>query len=177
MKDILIQAEQQLPALLKNSELHSMYIDYHPPFVKRIWLQYGEYRIYMHRIEPCSSSPEALYHPHPWHSAIRIVRGHYEMGVGHSASNELPPTDCKLLLGPGTLYEMTEPDGWHYVNPLDKPVYSLMVTGKRSERPMPLEPKKEFRKLNREEQADILRVFNTCYGWGWDDDFIASLVN
>lgn len=173
MTDILLQVEQQLASLLLNNQLHSMYIDYHPPFVKRIWLQHGEYRIYLHRIEPCTSSLEALYHPHPWHSAIRIVQGTYEMGIGHSATNETPVTDCKLVVGAGTMYEMTEPDGWHYVNPLSPAVFSLMVTGKRNERPMPLEPKKEFRALTAGERAEILQVFNAYYGWNWTAEQIA----
>lgn len=163
MINTLLHVEKLLPELLQISKLNSMYIDYHKPFVRRIWFQYGVYRVYLHCIEPCNESSEALYHPHPWKSAIRIIDGKYEMGIGHSATNEAPKTDCKLELPIHTMYEMTEPDSWHYVNPIGLPVYSLMVTGERNGRTMPLEPKKEFRKLTEKECINILIQFSEYY--------------
>jgi hypothetical protein len=50
------------------------------------------------------------------------------MGVGHSTTNEIPKTDCKIILRAGSSYEMTEKDGWHYVSPKKGNVISLMVT-------------------------------------------------
>lgn len=172
----LLEVEKILHTLLINNKLHSMYIDYHKPFVSRIWFQYGENRVYLHKIEKCLESSEALYHPHPWESAIRIISGHYEMGVGHSTTEEQPKTDCRLILPTSSLYEMTEPDAWHYVNPLDEPVYSLMVTGKRNGRTMPIEPKKEFRQLTTEECSDILISCNNYYKWGISAEEITSVA-
>lgn len=163
MLDILHAVEKSLPELLQTQPLHSMYIDYHPPCVSRIWFQHGEYRVYLHKIEPCTASHDALYHPHPWQSAIRIVQGQYEMGVGHSATDVVPVTDCKLILQAGTEYEMLEENAWHYVNPLGAPSYSLMVTGKLSQRKMPLEPKRQFRPLTSGEAADLLQCFSSYY--------------
>lgn len=164
----LYEIEQELyPHLEKMLEnpnvLNTMHIDYHEPFVNRIWFQYDEkHRVYLHKIFPSKSSNDALFHPHPWKSAIRIVSGGYEMGVGHSSTNEVPKIDCKLLLPECTLYEMLEEDGWHYVNP-KHPSYSLMVTGELNSRKMPVEPHKEFRKLNEEEIEDMLDVFMRFY--------------
>lgn len=87
---------------------------------------------------------------------MEIIKGKYEMGIGHSNTNEFPKTDCKLILPAGTIYEMTEKDGWHYVNPIDGPCYTLMVTGELNGREMPIEPNKEFRKLNDSEISDII---------------------
>ncbi len=170
MIEKLLEIEDKLDSLLQKlttqeSQLHSMYIDYHKPYVRRIWFQHEEYRVYVHEIEACAESSEALYHPHPWKSAIRIIDGKYEMGVGHSETNKIPSTDCKLILVPGTLYEMTDPDSWHYVNPIRMPVYSLMVTGGRSGRQMPVEPKKTFNKLSHLECQNIIKVFNEYYKW------------
>ncbi|MFL5729590.1 MAG: hypothetical protein ACJ75J_08915 [Cytophagaceae bacterium] len=162
---ILLEIEQKLSELIQGADLKTMYIDYHKPYVKRIWFSYNSYRIYLHKIEPCNESSEALYHPHPWQSAIRILKGRYEMGTGHSDTNVIPATDCKLILPSGTLYEMLEKNSWHYVNPLDGPVYSLMVTGKLNDRPMPVEAKKTFRKLSKEEIEDILHEFKQYYQW------------
>lgn len=157
MIDVLNHVEENLIDILniKAPEFKTMYIDYHKPFVSRIWFQYEEYRVFLHKIEPCNESKEALYHPHKWESAMRILRGEYEMGVGHSETNEIPKTDCKLFLRAGSSYEMTEKDGWHYVCP-KQDVYTLMVTGKLNDRKMPVEPSKKFRKLTVEETLDIL---------------------
>lgn len=145
-----------LPQLLLNSEVNTMYIDYHKPYVSRIWFQCGENRVFIHKIEPCDDSIEALYHPHKWDSAMYICNGKYEMGIGHSDNNEIPKTDCKLILPKGTYYEMTEMDGWHYVNPIDGPCYTVMVSGRLNGREMPIEPNRGFRALNQEEVLNIL---------------------
>src|SRR3989304_3422950 len=140
MLEILFDIESKLINLLAHDSLYkeTMYIDYHKPFVKRIWFPFGEYRVYLHKIEPCNESKEALYHPHPWKSAIRIIKGKYEMGIGHSATEEIPTTDCKLILPLGSAYEMIEEHAWHYVRPINDPVYSLMVAGELNQRKMPL---------------------------------------
>lgn len=142
----------------------SMYIDYHPPVVERIWFQEGDLRVYLHKIHKCENeSVEALFHLHPWKSAVRIIEGGYEMGIGHSKTNETPVVDCKLFLTNGCAYEMIEPDGWHYVKPLQNYSYSLMVTGERNTRQMPVEPDKKFRELTVNEILDILQKFKSCY--------------
>lgn len=163
MIEILTHVEKNLLPLLQTATLNSMYIDYHKPYVRRIWFQHGAYGVFIHRIEPCSGSAEALYHPHQWKSAVRILSGSYEMGVGHSSTTEIPKTDCKLHLGRGAMYEMTEPDGWHYVSPLGLPVYSLMVTGEKTNRPMPIDPPKEFRKLTQDECFNMIAELNNYY--------------
>lgn len=158
---ILKEVEQNLLELLETSELHTLYIDYHKPYVRRIWFQYQEYRVYLHQIEPTEET-EALYHPHPWDSIIRIIRGSYEMGVGHSMDQTVPKSDCKLILPSGSVYEMTEPNGWHYVSP-QEPIWSLMITGNRNNRQMPVEPHKTFRTLTENETNEILDLVKSVY--------------
>lgn len=139
MLEILNEVEENLPNLLRsNIEMKSLFIDYHPPIVERIWFNYGEYRVYLHKILLCKQE-EALFHPHPWPSAVKILEGCYEMGIGHSENNLEPDIDCKLVLGPGSEYEMSDINGWHYVRPLI-PVYSIIVTGKPWGRFIPIEP-------------------------------------
>lgn len=164
MIDKLYEVEASLMKDILSKPLNTLRIDYHQPFVNRIWYQYDEtYRVYLHKIFPAKTSNDALFHPHPWKSAIRIISGRYEMGVGHSNTNKIPKIDCKLVLSAGTVYEMLEEDGWHYVNPIKKASYSLMVTGELNKRKMPIEPLKEFRKLNKKEISEILEVFETYY--------------
>jgi hypothetical protein len=137
MLDILHAVESVLPELLpEKNAWHSLYIDYHLPFVERLWRDWFEYRIYLHRIHPCAPG-KALVHAHPWPSAIRVLKGSYEMGVGYGPGLQAPPIATRLILGPDSEYEMVDPDGWHYVRPLGTPSYSLMVTGKPWDRPSP----------------------------------------
>ena len=72
MLDVLTQVERALPALLQDESVwQSLYVDYHPPMVERLWTRWGEYRVFLHRIHPCERG-QALFHPHPWPSAMRV---------------------------------------------------------------------------------------------------------
>jgi len=127
MFDVLNRAEQALPGLLQSPEgWNSLDVAYEPPRVERLWRPFeGDYRLYLHRIHPCEKT---LYHPHPWPSVIKIVAGGYEMGVGFGAGDQPPPIAATLKLAPGSSYEMTHKDGWHYVLPTVESL-SVMITG------------------------------------------------
>jgi hypothetical protein len=143
MLELLHKAIVELPELMNTTEgWNSVDVTYHDPRVERIWRQWGENRISLHRIHPCDEG-KALFHPHPWPSAIHVVSGRYEMGVSSyfypsDESEKLEEvtegpawTDChaKILMVPGSEYEMRSRDGWHYVRPLDAPSDSIMVSG------------------------------------------------
>lgn len=130
----LHEVEERLSSLLDAgpSAWESLDIDYEPPRVERLWLQLGDLRVNLHRIHPCET---ALYHPHPWPSAIRILSGTYEMGIGYLTPvdkiNHRPVNEAaRVVLVEDAEYEMIEAYGWHYVRPLGQPSLSLMVTGK-----------------------------------------------
>lgn len=130
---LLAEAEHSLGNLLYMSEpWNSLDVDYEPPRVERLWKdwKYG-CRIYLHRIHPCDT---ALFHPHPWPSAVKVVSGQYEMGVGYGAGQERPPVASLTVLRSGSSYAMTDPNGWHWVRPLGEPSLSVMVTGPKWDR-------------------------------------------
>jgi hypothetical protein len=165
MLDVLLAAEKELPALLEDAAAwRGLYIDYHPPTVERLWRNWNRYRLSLHRIYPCAAG-EALFHPHPWPSAMRVLEGRYEMAVGYGPGLEAPPIAARLMLGADSLYEMTHPDAWHYVRPLEAPSLSLMVTGPPWERPAPGSGK-ELRSLDAEEAAALLACFRQRYPRG-----------
>lgn len=121
--------EKQLPDLLQDTEgWQSMFIDYEQPIVKRIWRQLGEYRVCLHKIHSCNKD-KAFFHPHPWPSAMKILKGAYEMGLGYSTSNEIPPIMTTLVLKKDSEYVMDDIRAWHYVRPVTEYAYSVMVTG------------------------------------------------
>jgi hypothetical protein len=164
MLSVLYEVESRLKKLVAKSDLHTMYIDYHKPYVSRVWFQYGSYRVYLHKIEPCKESSEALFHPHPWKSIIRILKGSYEMGIGHSETDEIPTIDCTLELYAPSIYEMVDRNGWHYVRPTVEPVYSLMITGELNDRKGVNSPDHKFRTLTEEEKKDVINTVLSYYG-------------
>lgn len=150
MIDILkkIEREQILDILSQPIEkFKTLYVDYEHPYVER--LQYNledGYRLFFHVIHTCKTE-EALYHPHPWPSAMHILEGKYETGVSYSeveehykhtetgelneliAKNEV----AKFIIGSNlsnkdlAYYQMLNPNGWHYVRPLET-CYTVMLT-------------------------------------------------
>ena len=164
MLDVLHQVESQLQRLLKSSEekhWNSLFVDYHPPFVERLWTQSSDCRIYLHRIHPCEPG-EALFHTHPWPSAMRVLEGSYELAVGYGAGEKEPPVAARMILGPGSEYEMTDPNGWHFVRPIEKPTMSLMVAGRPWDRSSP-KSDKPLKSLPLERQQEIFQFFRKHY--------------
>ncbi|MEO8581684.1 MAG: hypothetical protein ABI425_03835 [Patescibacteria group bacterium] len=164
MLTILSETEKLLPSLLMKPDVWTgLYVDYHHPYVERLWTQLGENRISLHKIYPCKVG-EALFHPHPWPQAVKILKGEYEMGVGYGENHQKsPPIASTLMLKADTTYEMTDPDGWHYVRPLTEPSYSIMVTGKPWQEKNKSEEKLRLRTLTRSEKEDLLNTFKEFY--------------
>jgi hypothetical protein len=166
MLNELKELEARLPELLAQPGIwNSLLIDYYPPKVERLWTQLGEQRLMLHVIHPCAQD-EALWHPHPWPSAIKILSGRYEMGCGYGRGIKTPPTSHTLILAAGSSYEMLHRDGWHYVRPLDAPSHSLMLIGKpwKRKRAMPSAPDSPLNPLQIARAAAILAEFRQLVG-------------
>ncbi|MBI3336365.1 hypothetical protein HYZ98_02240 [Candidatus Peregrinibacteria bacterium] len=161
MLDVLKQVELELPELLKDeSAWVGKDVNYHPPRVERLWRQWRDiYRIYLHRIHPCKPE-EALFHPHPWPSAMLLLPGSapYKMGVGHGGGDDNPPIDKVLTMQPGSRYEMVDLNDWHFVAPIDEPAITLMVTGEPWSREAP-KSTKSLEPLTEQARAEIFTLF------------------
>ena len=157
----LQQVEEALPSLLAGADWKTVDVDYYPPRVERLWLQYGPLRINLHRIHAAEPS-EVLFHKHPWPSAMRVLDGTYEMGLGFGAGELSPPLAATIMLNEGTSYEMINPEGWHYVSPVSEVTYSIMVSGC----PWPGREKKSSLRLGElaaEAKQEILNFFKSKY--------------
>lgn len=172
MLDVIKKIEQEdIVALLEKPEIwNSLDIDYHPPRVERIWCQHGDYRIYLHVIYPCERE-EALYHSHPWPSAMHIIEGEYEMGIGYAVDkfNQQffgivePSTIATAILPAGAYYEMLDPNGFHYVRPI-KICKTIMITGKPFEKPIgTFKSDKPLEKLSEDRKEEIRLEFLSFY--------------
>lgn len=162
MLELLYQAQKELPRLLQLEDWNSVDVTYHAPRVERVWRPWNENRISLHVIHPCNSG-EDLFHPHPWPSAMKIVRGYYEMVIGYGEGIEPPSVACKVILTPGSYYEMTNKNGWHGVRPIENPCYTVMISGSPWNREMPEEPKTKQGPLPPERVREILTQFRYHY--------------
>lgn len=125
MLGLLARAEQQLPYLLRSFDIwQTLLIDDEKPYVMRAWTTFRDGRIFLHRLHPCGDG-EALYHPHPWESAVVLKRGRYRSLTGAWPN---PLTYDDRIYTAGDRYEMTDLTVAHSVQPL-VPTYSVMVTG------------------------------------------------
>lgn len=151
------EAISELSGLIQDRpQWRGLFVDYEKPHVERLWRPWREYRLLLHKLLPCADG-EALYHPHPWPSIMTIVRGRYIMGVGYGSGLVAPPLAMKLSLGPGSTYEMTDPDAWHYVQPLEA-TYTIMLVGKPTGRSAP-KSSTPLRELNVHERNDLFNVY------------------
>ena len=107
-------------------------MDYLPPRVERVWLQYDdEYRLLIHKIHPCTKE-EALFHPHPWKSAVHVlpIGGGYGHSVGTLNALGNNEVYCEMEVHGEMYYEMLNIEGCHSVRPIESPIYSIMLIGK-----------------------------------------------
>jgi hypothetical protein len=162
MLEILHRVEEDMPRLLVDeSEWQGLRIDYEKPVVERLWRQISGFRISLHRIHPCGED-EALFHPHPWPSAMRIVDGSYRMPWGYGAGEIAPLVSNITVYSTGSEYAMTDRDEWHSVQPLDRPSLSLMITGPPWQRWSPRSTG-SLQNLEQRSKIESLEFFRSVY--------------
>lgn len=140
MIEQLKKAIEIIPHLLSTPEVwQSLIINRRKPHTYRAFLFPEKFssapeldgtRICLHRFEPCEEK-DAFLHPHPWPSAMLILSGRYRMRIGASETNQIgnkPIIVLDEILSAGCVYSMTEPRGWHAVQPLTT-CYSIMING------------------------------------------------
>lgn len=163
--------------LMSDNVWESLEIDYHPPFVKRLWVQLDEdHRLLLHEIHPCDSD-EALLHPHPWQSAMHVlpIGGVYEHGMGYR--NERQIYDSGISLETETIdtmvstqevhgemyYEMVDKQAIHYVRPMNSCVYTVMLTGPLEWPEHHHKASKELHPLSSDEKDRLLGIFREYF--------------
>ena len=161
MIELLQEAVKELPYLLYQEGWKSLFVDYHKPYVFRLYRQWRDiYRLSLHQILPVDDASECLFHPHPWPSAIMIVSGQYEQAIGYRSAkdacfeNSHPSKIVRSILRPGSMYEMLTPDEWHYVRPIGLPSYSIMLSGPPFSKP----DKKENQPVSRPLEKDEIQM-------------------
>jgi hypothetical protein len=173
--------DNELVGLMRRkNEWSSVHVTYHPPEVERLWIQVGPVRVFLHRIHPCAEG-EALFHPHPWPSAVRVVSGEYAHTTGYCErlrNSERHPYELMTsILRAGSDYEMIKPMAWHSVRPLGGPSDSIMIVGEPHKVPiiMPSPPTEKQGPLSPERFDELFAEWHDridkpveCHTCGWE---------
>ncbi len=120
-----------LPGLLENESIwEGVIIDRKEPITYRLYTSWSDdVRICLHRFNRLSETGEAMFHPHPWPGAFRVLKGGYKMQWGHAENMTDPPLRASTFyLAEGSEYEIDDPKIFHSVEP-DQPTYTVMVNG------------------------------------------------
>jgi hypothetical protein len=164
MIDKLKQIEDKLMLeLLSQPDIwQSLMIDYHPPIVERLWTQINKHRISLHFIHTCNRE-DVLFHPHAWPSAMHVIEGGYEMGLGFGEGEEEPEKIATILVPHGNMYyDMTHIDGWHYVRPINSVCSTVMLSGEPWERKAP-KSDEPLKQLDSSRKSIMLEYFSNYY--------------
>lgn len=118
-----------IPFFDKPEEWDSLIINKRKPHTYRIFRQFGEYRVCLHRFEPCSDE-DCFAHPHPWPGAFLLLQGTYIHTVGYSPTLDSDPTFFyREIVRPNTMYEIVHRNTWHKVQPVTT-TWTIMINGK-----------------------------------------------
>ena len=151
-------------------EWRGLLVDYHHPYVWRLWTQFDEdHRVFLHKIHPCEPG-EALLHPHPWPSAMRVFTPEgtsYETGTAYAWPGTAAKPVCggTFYLQTGSCYEMVKDFAWHYVRPIGGPIYSLMVVGRPYKAPKQerFGQNRVHKPIDADQVGDLLAFFRKTY--------------
>jgi hypothetical protein len=161
MISVLMHVESILPILLSDQSIwKGLYADSEKPHLKRLWRQWGEYRINLHHFTACEPKEE-FPHPHPWQMAVRILEGRYVMGHGRGNDLRVPPVLVYREFGPGDCYEMLDENEWHAIRPIGGEALTIMVSGPaiyKQNRVHSNMPSRELTPLERAELFARMRV-------------------
>jgi hypothetical protein len=106
------------PALDDTETWDSLIVNRREPFTYRVFRQFGDYRVCLHRFAPCGPQ-DCFEHPHPWAGAFLMLKGEYihKVGVAHNLQDSPIVMPFRELVRPYSMYEITDPLVWHSVQP------------------------------------------------------------
>lgn len=157
-----IEDKMLLDLLVQPDKWNTLLVNYFPPIVERCWIQLGNYRLMLHFIHECKSE-EALFHTHRWPSAMHVLNGKYEMGLGFGAGTTPPEKMATILFDNGGYYDMTHIDGWHYVRPVGGVCATTMLIGKPWDREETVKEFPPLGPLTQERKLIMLKWFEEYY--------------
>jgi hypothetical protein len=129
MLQVLNNHIKLIPDLIRfnRTDWQGLKITRRKPHTYRAFIQFGQYRICLHRFEHCEDG-EALYHPHPWPAAFKILKGGYNMQVGMSTHRDTEPVSvASFKMTEGSSYEIISPLTWHAIQPIGGECFTVMI--------------------------------------------------
>lgn len=154
-----------IPHLKEYDKWDSLLINRRKPHTERVFRQFGEDRVCLHKFYPCSSD-EAFAHPHPWPASFFIIKNGYDMEIGMAENRlEEPKYYERICLEEHSAYMILNPLTWHRISPInDEPTYTVMINGPTFEEEdmhsaVRRTKGKDLEKLKEEDKAALLNYF------------------
>lgn len=140
----------------------SLVINRRKPHTTRLFKQFDELRVCLHRFEACTDE-EAFAHPHPWPGAFLLLDGSYIQTIGYSFSTIAEPDFLfKEKVVPGSCYEIINPLTWHKIQPTQT-THTIMINGPPFEQQhseVKTTAGKDLDTLSKQETLFLLQSFN-----------------
>lgn len=140
----------------------SLVINRRKPHTTRLFKQFGELRVCLHKFEVCTDE-EAFPHPHPWPGAFLLLEGSYIQTIGYSVDRFAEPEFLyREKLTPGSSYEIVDPMTWHKIQPTQT-THTVMINGapfRKPHREVRTTAGKDLDTLSEKETIDLLSRFN-----------------
>lgn len=134
MIEVLNSLLPEVVKVLRPDEWDSLCINRRKPYTLRMFRQFGQYRVCLHRFDYCEEQDSFL-HPHPWPAAFLILEGSYLQELGYSPDLTSDPISIsRQYMRTGSVYEITDRHVWHKITPQCQ-TYTIMVNGLPWENP------------------------------------------
>lgn len=158
--------------LFKNmnwNEANSYMIDWVEPKESRLFLYSDDLRLSIQKFYPCDKK-DAYYHNHPWKKEMLILEGQAQHGISfydkinkdidiQTDINEIIKNEISVeYIESGSYVCIDKPEMYHYIWPIDKPIYALMINYK----PWFSGPKspKNIEQISEQDKHELLNILN-----------------
>ena len=155
-----IESKLLLDLLSKPNIWNTAMIDHSKPLVEKLWTQVGNYSITLQFIHHCGIK-DAIYHLHASPSAIHMLEGDFDMGIGFGEN--IPDEVCSMFVKGGNMYyDMKNVNGWQYIRPAVAVCSMTMLSGKPWDRMLP-ESDQPNKEIDSNRKFIILEYFEKYY--------------
>lgn len=149
------------------NEANSYMIDWVEPKEARLFAYFGDLRLSIQKFYPCDKH-KTYYHNHPWKKEMLILSGKAEHGISfydkiqkdsdiQTDLNEIVKNQISVeYIEMGSYICIDKPEMYHYIWPINEPVYALMINYK----PWFSGPKspKKIEQISIEDKQELLNI-------------------
>jgi hypothetical protein len=138
LEELLPEIQEDVSKTLREESFEtwgSLIINKRKPHTYRVFKNFGEHRVCLHKFKPCDPK-DCFLHPHPWPGAFLMLGGEYIHRIGYTPDLEQgdPIMLYEEFVRPYTIYQITNKQTWHSVQPTINS-YTVMLNGEPWDEP------------------------------------------